>query len=176
MRSIRVPAVTSATLVVLLMASLAVAQDPKPPYLTDSPQSDDSVLLFYNPDNGELGFTTPEVEPQLTTLEIKSTGNLFLPENCLNLAGDFDVCSSGKIAKISVKGFGPMSFGNILPKDLSYQTVVEGFIADGSYLTGGTLGKYNEGKGVGFYVPVPEPSGAVLGLLGLLGLLLRRRR
>ena len=160
-------------LLILLTASLAVAQAPKRPTLTASPHSDDSVLLVYDPDNGKFGFTVPDVEPQLTTLEIKSVGGLFLPGNCENLEGDFDVCTADKIAKISVKGFGALSFGNVLPAGLLPETFTEGLIVDGSYLTGGTLGKYNNDQGVLLYVP--EPSAAALGLLGVLSLLLSRR-
>jgi hypothetical protein len=177
-----------------MMTSLVVAQNPKPPTpLPAHIQSvdqlpPDAVVLWI--DGNDLtvyvdSMSNPEDQNKITYQEIKwdGPGPGFVEENCGEclgqLCGDFDVCSSTKLAYVRTRGVGPVydadfwGNGNIIPDGyLESWNPAESWIVDGSYLTGGTLDKFDPNSP--YYGPViPEPSSLTLFCVGLL--LLRRR-
>jgi hypothetical protein len=127
------------------MTSVLVAQNPKPPTLTDSPECDDCVTLIYNPADGYLSFSvgTPPPDDKLTTLEIRSLKELFIPGpididygvNChfVVFYNDFDRCTPQKLVKIRHRGFGSRDLGNLLPTGLSGDELVADLIMEPSH-------------------------------------------
>jgi hypothetical protein len=172
----RIPA-GLAFVVVWLMTTLVVAQNPKPPTLTDSPECDDCVTLIYNPADGNLAITIePTADNRLNVLDIRSNAGLFDPDWCTPPwwdTGDFCEKTPYKIWRIKTSGFGSFEIGSYLPPGLTGEDLAADFIVDGSYLTGGTLDKYNPDSP--FLCVVPEPSTAILGLLSFTCLFVLRQ-
>ena len=159
-----------------LLTGIVVAQNPTSPTLTDSPDSDDGLTLVYDPEDGNLGLRVSSFwvgeQLTLTTLEIESQGELFIPEGCQNLDGVFDVCRPHKIAKITSTGFGSLSFGNVLPTGLSGEVLVADLLADLAIREHCLVAPCP--VEIYLYV-VPEPSPLTLLGIGVLGLIKIRR-
>ena len=125
---------TLTLLLVCLMSSLVMAQNPKPPTrlpvdiipTIDSLPVTDQVVLAIQGTNLTVyidSTSNPADQNKLTTLEIKweGRGPGFVEANCdfdTIFTGDFDVCTKEKIAKVRSKGFGPVyNLGEIIPEE-----------------------------------------------------------
>ena len=82
----------------------------------------------------------------------------------------FDNDADGNIFKATFGGsFGSLSFGNVAQPGLSQDFVLNDLSVVGSLAGGGALGDVD-------LIYVPEPSAALLSLLGVLGVIAWRRR
>ena len=86
------------------------------------------------------------------------------------MGGSFDNDSDNNIFKATFgSSFGSLSFGNVAQPGLSADFVLNDLTAVGSLAGGGDLGNVD-------LIYVPEPSAALLSLLGVLGVIAWRRR
>jgi hypothetical protein len=141
----------------------------------------DSVVLAIEGNNLTVfvdSTSNPDDQNKITTLEVKweGEGPGFVEENCdwdVVFAGDFCCCSTTKIMKVRTRGIGPVfNFGHLIPEGyMETWSPPESWIVDGSYVTGGTLDKFDNNSP--YFGPIPEPSSLMLLCIGLL--LLRRR-
>jgi hypothetical protein len=139
-----------------------------------TPDVADAVVVVYDPGTGNLSVADNGVS--ITTLELKSAGNLFIPGNIAAgvISPPFDVVSPSKLFKLSTGGFSSVDFGNIVPTGISPEALLADMDVNGSILPSGGL---NAAAGGGPYVyVVPEPSSIALIFCGLLGLLGLRRK
>jgi hypothetical protein len=188
MNATRISTVSLAVSIMCIVTRPVAAQNPKPPTLLPAhiqsvdqlPQ--DAVVLWIDGQNLTVyidSTSNPEDQNKLTTLEIKWEGAEpgFVEENCWEcgpVSCDFDVCRADKIALVRSRGFGPVrDFGDLIPDGyMETWNPAESWIFDGSYLTGGTLDKFDPDSP--YFGPViPEPSSLTLIFIGLI--LLRRR-
>ncbi|MCA9148444.1 MAG: PEP-CTERM sorting domain-containing protein [Planctomycetales bacterium] len=129
----------------------------------------DGVTLIYDPSSGELSIHAPD-SVRFTAVELRSEGDLFTGV-CTGLSSPFDVCTTSKVFKLDVKGFGETSFGNALPVGLTSDAIVNDLTIDGATLPNG----FNVGTGV-YLATVPEPATVSLVSFAVLGLLAALRR
>jgi hypothetical protein len=124
------------------------------------------VSVGYHARTGELWVEAPD-EVELTSITIDSTIGIFTGGPAQNLGGFFDISSPNKIFKATFgTSFGSISFGNVTKTGLSRDMLLADLTIDGSLAGGGGL------RDVGLiYVPVPEPLGSQLLVLGLLSLM-----
>jgi hypothetical protein len=171
-----------------LLGSTAAAQNPKPPTpLPPEIQSvdqlpQDAVVLWIEDNNLTVhvdSTSNPDDQNKIGTLEIRweGPGPGFLEVGCEDLYErydwDFFVCNLQKVAHVSSRGRGPaVDYQGIIPDGhLETWNPAESWFVDGSYLTGGTLDKFDPNSP--YFGPVPEPCSWTLLCIGLL-LLWRR--
>jgi hypothetical protein len=133
--------------------------------LSGSGQSGDAqTSLVYEANTGQLSVDPPS-GVNLTSINVDSAAGRFIGTKPSILDGNFDNFGPGNIFKATFgSSFGAISFGNVLPAGLSQNDVVADLSAVGSLAGGGALGNVDL-----VYIPVPEPTTAVLLLMGLLG-------
>ena len=130
------------------------------------------MVLTYDPSDGNLSVNGNGV--RLTTLEIKSASEAFIPANANDgvFNPPFDVASPAKLFTLKTEGFATLDFGSVLPPSLTVSSLLADLSVSGSILPSGTL---SDAPGGGPYIGIPEPQAAALMLLGLLGFSFRRR-
>ena len=145
----------------------------KGPYAALSPDpgfpGDEQTSLVYDPDTGELSVDAPAGK-ELTSLNVTSAGGKFVGDKPAALDGAFDNFAADNLFKATFGGsFGSISFGNVLPAQLSRDDVVADLSAVGSLAGGGDLGDVD-------LIYVPEPCAFILLALGLMSFAMRVRR
>ena len=116
---------------------------------------DEQTSLVYHADTGELSVDAP-VGTTLTSINISSARNKFIGNKPAVLDGAFDNFAADNVFKATFGGsFGSISFGAVLPAQLSENEVAADLSAVGSLAQGGDLGEID-------LVYVPEPSGMLL--------------
>ncbi len=161
----------SSLLVVLLATSATWAATIE---LVSNDVSPQHLSLVYEAGTGRVTVDAPDGMP-LTAIELRVADGSFT-QNCENLGGPFDVCSTTKVFKMSMSGFDRVELGPILPQNVSEGSLRRNLVIDGASVGGG----FNQGEGLMLVTPgigVPEPSSLTLGLLSFLGswTLVRRR-
>ena len=130
---------------------------------------DDQTSVVYDRSSGELS-VDPAAGKELTSINITSAAGLFTGNKPAALDGAFDNFAADNIFKATFGGsFGTISFGQVLASGLSENDLAADLTIVGSLAGGGDLG------GVDIVV-VPEPAALILLVLGLTGVLVRRRR
>ena len=125
---------------------------------SDGTEGDSQTSLVYDPGSGELSVDAPAGK-ELTSINISSAGSLFTGDKPAVLDGAFDNFAADNVFKATFGGsFGSISFGNVLPADLSKEAVTADLSAVGSLAGGGDLGEVD-------LIYVPEPSAMLM--LGL---------
>ena len=144
------------------------------PYAALAPSGatgDGQTSLVYNAASGELSVDAPAGK-DLTSINITSAGGRFIGDKPAALDGAFDNFAADNVFKATFGGsFGSISFGNVLPAQISEADVAADLSAVGSLAGGGDLGNVD-------LVYIPEPSALVLLGLGLAAAasMIRRRR
>ena len=134
------------------------------PVLSDTNQP---TSVVYSPDTGEISIR--HVGPrELTSINIRSHAGIFTGAAALNVGsavgGNFDIDQDDTLFKATFgSSFGSLSFGNVAQLGLSQDYLVLDLLVAGSLAGGGSLGP------VAVSI-VPEPTSAVLLMLGLLAL------
>ena len=129
---------------------------------------DEQTSLVYDPSDGSLG-VNPPVGTDLTSINITSAGSKFIGDKPAVLDGAFDNFAADNIFKATFGGsFGEITFGAVLPMNLTASEVVDDLSAVGSLAGGGDLGDVD-------LIYVPEPASLATLLLGMLFCLRRRR-
>ena len=115
-----------AFVVLWLMTSVVVAQNPKYPTPTPGPPPIPNAATLWVDGQNLTVYVDSTVNPadrhMLTTLLIEwdGPGPGFVTENCdfvSVLNGNFDVCTAERIAKVKTRGFGPVyNLGDLIPK------------------------------------------------------------
>ncbi len=132
-------------------------------------RGDGQTSIVYNPTTGEVAVDAP-AGTNLTSVNIDSAGRIFTGAPAQNLGGSFDNDSDTNIFKATFgSSFGTLSFGNVAQTGLSQQFVLNDLTVVGSLAGGGALGNVD-------LIYVPEPSGVVLGFVGVVALLALRRK
>ena len=161
----------AAAVLVALSTSMVSAQTTFAAINGGGAPGDEQTSIVYDPSTGTVGLNAPANE-MLTSINIDSAGSLFLG-TADNLAGDFDIFSVDTIFKATFgSSFGDLSFGQVYPPGMDLADLLADFTVDGSLASGGGLGDVD-------LIYVPEPTSCVLlsmGLMGVTGLALRRRR
>ena len=120
--------------------------------------NDDQTSLVYDAQTGELRVDAPAGK-QLTSMNVTSSGNLFVGDKPAILDGAFDNFAAGNIFKATFGGsFGSISFGQVLEAGIPQVTLLADLSVVGSLAGGGELGDVD-------LIYVPEPSS--IGLLAL---------
>jgi hypothetical protein len=142
------------------------------PYAAATPggtEGDEQTSVIYNANTGELAVDAP-ASTELTSINIDSAASIFTGDPAMNLGGSFDNDADNNIFKATFgSSFGSLSFGNVAQAGLSEDFVANDLTVVGSLAGGGDLGAVD-------LIYVPEPSALALLSVGLLGLLVRRRR
>ncbi len=144
-------------------------------YLTGSygavktnPDGAGKATLVYYPTTGELAVQAGAT--QLTSINIDSAARIFTGAGAQNLGGSFDNDSDNNIFKATFgSSFGSLTFGNVAQAGLSKDFVLNDLTVVGSLAGGGDLGEVD-------LIYVPEPSVAVLAVIGLLSVVIWRQR
>ena len=122
---------------------------------------DGQASLVYQASSGELS-VDPPAGHELTSINITSDGAKFVGDKPPVLDGAFDNFDSGNLFKATFGGsFGTISFGVVLPPNLSESAVRADLSAIGSLAGGGDLGAVD-------LVYIPEPSSIALLLIAML--------
>lgn len=141
---------------------------PYPAVQPNGQQADAQTSVVYNAATGELAVDAP-AQAELTSINIDSASGIFTGQPTANLGGSFDNDSDNNIFKATFgSSFGSLSFGNGAQTGLSEDFVAGDLTVIGSLQGGGGLGDVD-------LVYIPEPSGLVLVILGLLGLMAAAR-
>jgi len=142
------------------------------PYAAVSPAGtagDGQTSLVYEPSTGELSVDAP-AGVELTSINIDSSGGVFTGRSAQNLGGSFDNDGDNNIFKATFGGsFGALSFGNVAQTGLSEQFMLGDLTVVGSLAGGGDLGNVD-------LIYVPEPSTVVSTVLGMLAVVIIRRK
>ena len=121
---------------------------------------DGQTSIVYNPATGEVAVDAP-AGLRLTSINIDSAAGVFTGEAAQNLGGSFDNDADDNIFKATFGGsFGSLSLGHVAQQGLAEDFVLSDFSVVGSLEGGGGLGDVD-------LVYVPEPSAAILLILGL---------
>lgn len=142
--------------------------------MTDVQEVANAVVVTYDPLDGNLSVNGNGVN--MTTIELKSAGEMFRPENVNDgiISPPFDVATNAKLFTLKTAGFGSLDFGAVYPTDMTGEMVMADMAVAGSILPSGGL---SDAAGAGPYLyVVPEPASAGLILCGLLGLIGLRRK
>jgi hypothetical protein len=135
----------------------------------DGYPGDDQTTIIYNPLTGELAVDAPAGK-ELTSINIDSAAGIFTGDPAENLGGSFDNDSDGNIFKATFgDSFGSLSFGNVAQTGLPWGVVANDLTVVGSLAGGGDLGDVD-------LFDIPEPSTALLLVLGVLFCVRRRLR
>ena len=141
------------------------------PYAAIQPagqRGDDQTSIIYDPNTGELAVDAP-AGAELTSINIDSAAAVLTGQPAQNLGGSFDNDADDNIFKATFgSSFGSLSFGNVAQTGLAESFVLDDFTVVGSLAGGGDLGDVD-------LIYVPEPASFRLIVLGLIGLLGRRR-
>ncbi len=130
---------------------------------------DGQASIGYDVDTGEVWVDAPH-GIQLTSLNIDSEAGIFTGSPAENLGGSFDNDADNNIFKATFgSSFGSVSFGNVAQAGLSEQFIQNDLTVIGSLLGGGGLGPVD-------LIYVPEPSTALLTILGVLTLITWHQR
>ena len=142
------------------------------PYAAVAPggmEGDGQTSIKYDAGTGEVSVDAP-AGVELTSVNIDSAGGVFTGENAANLGGSFDNDADGNIFKATFGGsFGSVSFGNVAQTGLAEEFVLNDLTVVGSLNGGGDLGNVD-------LIYVPEPSSAIVLILGLASMAISRRR
>ncbi len=123
---------------------------------------DGQASIVYHAGTGELAVDAP-AGTQLTSINIDSAAGIFTGDAAQNLGGSFDNDSDNNIFKATFgSSFGSLSYGNVAQPGLAESLVLSDLSVVGSLAGGGALGDVD-------LIYVPEPSAAILILLGALG-------
>ena len=159
--------VFSTTDVVAALAANLFETGPYAGELGSNP-GDGQVAVVYNAATGEVAAesTTP-----LSSFQVESASGIFSGDNAKNLGGPFDVDTDTKVFKATFGDrFESLSFGTIASAGLSEAFLLEDLAVTGSFAEGGTFGPDVELQ------YIPEPSGLVLLLVGVIAAAGLRRR
>ncbi len=108
----------------------------------------------------------------LTSISVDSASGIFTGDPAQNLGGSFDNDAGNNIFKATFgSSFGSISFGNIAQPELAGDFLLSDLAVVGSLAAGGDLGSVDL-----IYVPVPEPHGIVLLILGVSALFVSPNR
>lgn len=131
-----------------------------------------ALAMFYDPTDGHIFIEGNGL--QITTLELKSAGNKFIPSGIPagTISPPFDVATPAKIFKLSTGGFAFLDLGRAYPPGIPFDLVINDLTVDGSRLPSGNIAV----NGGPHLCCVPEPSAFALLGIGALGLLGRRRK
>jgi hypothetical protein len=139
------------------------------PYAGTEPagvRGDTQTSIVYDAKTGELAVDAP-AGTELTSISVDSSAGVFTAQPAQNLGGSFDNDADGNIFKATFgSSFGSLSFGNVAQPGLSEEFVVGDLNVVGSLSGGGDLGVVDL-----VYVPVPEPAGILLAVVGIVALL-----
>ena len=152
-----------------LVAS-ATAQDLVP----SGPAVENAILITYDPADGNLSVDGTGVS--MTTIELKSAGELFIPANATGgiFNPPFDVNTPSKLFTLKTEGFGSLDFGPVLSSRFD--------ASDGNGLISPSTARFCLRADWSMHPAVvptssfPEPASMGLMLLGTLGLLSVRRK
>ena len=137
---------------------------------TQGTAGDDQTSLVYDTGSGELSIDAPAGK-ELTSINITSASGKFIGEKPAVLDGAFDNFATDNVFKATFGGsFGSISFGSVLPTNLTEAEVNADLSAVGSLAGGGDLGNVD-------LIYVPEPlSFLLLGIGSLFVAFARFRR
>ncbi len=139
-----------------------------------------AVTAVYDPATGNLSVNS---EIPITTWEVKSAGERFLPDNVREdaMTSEFDLIKEGKWFKFDPSGFTSIDFGPIYPPNMNGDSdgngnadIWDDLLVQGSLLEGGGLNR--EVASSPHLFIVPEPSSSALVVTCLLCLWRRRQR
>ena len=126
---------------------------------------DEPVTVEYDSTNGQLRI---ENSHQLSTFELTSEDEQFLPAKAVSFDGPFDVSRSDKLFLLSVDGIADeVALGNVLPAGLSLAELEADLSFDGSLTQGGRLAD------VRLHI-VPEPNYSLILVVSAILLAVRR--
>ena len=155
--------------IIAAQQAAAYLQGPYSAIQTGGSVENDQTSLVYNAGTGELAVNVPS-RLELTSLNVTSASGKFIGTEPAVLDGAFDNFAADNVFKTTFGGsFGSISFGNILPVDISEAELASDLSAVGSLAGGGDLGDVA-------LVYIPEPATATLFLCGFLALRLLHRR
>ena len=142
------------------------------PYVAVQPNGqsgDGQTSLVYNVDTGELSVDAPAGR-ELTSINVTSEGGKFVGDKPAVLDGAFDNFAADNLFKATFGGsFGSLSFGRVLPANITESELAADLSAVGSLAGGGDLGNVD-------LISVPEPACLLLLVIGSANLLLTRKR
>jgi len=110
-----------------------------PPILPGGVFGDEQTSLVYDPITGEVSIAPP-FSGALTSLNVVSTSGIFTGDPPQNLDGLFDNATDVNLFKMTFRGLGSLSFGNVASAGLSEASVVADLRVNGSLQGGGGLG------------------------------------
>ena len=98
----------------------------------------DQTSVIYNSESGEISFSSTV---DLRVVQMISASGIFIPENAVNLNGDFDINRPHEMTKIAVDTpfFQSVSLGNIAPTGLTAEFLAEDLKIEGAPDGGGIL-------------------------------------
>ena len=152
-------------------------QGPYAALVSEGTMGDGQTTLVYDPVTGELAVDAPFGQ-ELTSINVTSASGMFVGGKPAVLDGAFDNFAEDNVFKATEDNvfkatfggsFGSISFGNVLPADIAADDLAADLSAVGSLVGGGDLREVD-------LIYVPEPTTAVLILVGALGLIVVRRR
>ena len=134
---------------------------------------DDRTSIVYDATTGEVRIDAP-IGHELTSINIDSAEGIFTGSSADHLDGAFDNDADNNLFKATFGGaFGSISLGAVAETGLAEEFVLGDLSVIGSLAGGGDLGTVDL-----VYLPIPEPSTAILSAVAILSacLLLRPQR
>ena len=137
------------------------------------------VNVIYDSTTGNL--SVESTYRSITTFEIKSANNLFIPENIVPgiITRSFDIIRPDKLFKLSPQeeSYNNLDFGNIVTPGLTREQFIADMTIDGSLLLDNSSRHSLAFHGLEVnHVIIPEPSSVMLLSLGLLSWFGGRRK
>lgn len=141
------------------------------------PDPDRSVMT-YDPADGSVQIYAP-AGLSFTGLSLKSNSGQLMPDNLADPAlfgGFLDIKRNNNIFKLSPSpdDFAVLNYGPVLPPGLSFADLAEDLDVSGALFPRGKAEDLGNPAGVGLYVP--EPASTTMVVMGVVGLLVSRRR